>query len=194
MSQDHIGRTMKKNLLRRIVNRVLGQLARTLPGCTSLRPLLHRLRGVQIQGKAFIGDDVYIENEYPERVILEDGAQICLRSIIIAHTKGLGQVILEKNVFIGAGCMIIASSNSTLRIGEGAVVAAGSVISSNVLPGTLVAPESPKAVARVTVPLAIETEFTEFMKGLTLLNESKPGAAATPSTRKPGLEKPPERK
>ncbi len=180
---------MEKNLLRRLSNRVLGHLARTLPGCTSLRPLLHRLRGVQIQGKAFIGDDVYIENEYPERVILEDGAQICLRSTVVAHTKGVGQVILGKNAFVGAGCLIVASPNSTLRIGEGAVVAAGSVITTNVPPGTLVAPESPKAWASVTVPLAIETEFAEFLKGLTPLNDPKRGAAATPSKRKPDLEK-----
>jgi heptaprenylglycerol acetyltransferase len=180
---------MKKSLLRRLSNRVLGHLARTLPGCTSLRPLLHRLRGVQIQGKSFIGDDVYIENEYPECVILEDGAQICLRSTIVAHTKGLGQVILGKDAFIGAGCLIIASPNSTLRIGEGAVVAAGSVISTNVQPGTLVAPESPKALATVTVPLAMETQFTEFLKGLTPLNDRRQGAAPTPSKRKLDLEK-----
>ena len=41
-------------------------MARFLPGSTSLRPFLHKLRGVRIQGDVFIGDDVYIENEYPE--------------------------------------------------------------------------------------------------------------------------------
>jgi hypothetical protein len=175
---------MHKNLLRRLSNRMLGYLARTMPGCTSLRPLLHRLRGVQIQGKAFIGDDVYIENEYPERVILEDGAQICLRSTIVAHTKGLGQVILGKDAFVGAGCLIVASPNSTLRIGEGAVVAAGSVVTTNVPAGTLVAPESPREWATVTVPLAIETEFAEFLKGLTPLGGSRQGTAATSGKRR----------
>ena len=59
---------MNKSLLRRCSNRVLGLLARILArGMKSAAPLLHRLRGVKITGKVFIGDDVYIENEYPRR-------------------------------------------------------------------------------------------------------------------------------
>ena len=56
----------KKNLLRRIANRILGLVARWAPGATTVRPFLHRLRGVRITGRVFIGDDVYMENEYPE--------------------------------------------------------------------------------------------------------------------------------
>ena len=78
----------RKSLLRRIFNRVLGLAIRLAPDATSLRPFLHRLRGVRIAGRVFVGDDLYIENEYPECVELEDGAQVCLRSVLIAHTRG----------------------------------------------------------------------------------------------------------
>ena len=53
-----------KPFLRRISNRLLHQLARMLPGATSLRPFLHRLRGVKIYGDVFIGDDVSDESGF----------------------------------------------------------------------------------------------------------------------------------
>jgi tetrahydrodipicolinate N-succinyltransferase len=169
---------MKKTLAHRIANRLLSKLARSLPGSTSLRPFLHRLRGVQIKGKVFIGDDVYLENEYPECITLEDGAQIGLRSTIIAHTRGTGQIVIGKDVFVGAQCVIIASEESTLTIGEGAVVSAGAVITSDVASRTLVAPERTRAYARVTVPFTMDTGFRAFRAGLRLL-ESKPRRSGT---------------
>src|SRR5207244_12759369 len=123
---------MKKSFLRRAWNRLLHQLARLLPGATSLRPFLHRLRGVKIHGKVFIGDDVYLENEYPECVEIHDGVQIGLRTTIIAHTRGRSRIVIEKNVFIGANCVIAASSGKTLTIGEGSVLGVASVVTSDI--------------------------------------------------------------
>ena len=99
-------------------------IARFSPGAESIRPFLHRLRGVDIHGKIFIGEEVYIENEHPECVEIHDQAQIALRTIIVAHFRGTGRVIIGQKVWIGAGCIIAASAGQTLLIGEGAVVAA----------------------------------------------------------------------
>ena len=132
----------------------------------SIRPAIHKLRGVKIRGQIFIGDDVYIENEYPEQVEIEDGAQITVRCTILAHTRGFGRIIIGKNAFIGSNCVITAPAGRTLRIGEGAVVAAGSVISADVPAGALVGTERPKPMARVTVPLTMETSYEEFVLGL----------------------------
>lgn len=155
-----------KSIVRRIANRILAATVRFAPGATSLRPALHKLRGVKISGRVFIGDDVYIENEYPEFVEIEDGAQITLRCTVIAHTRGSGRVIIGKNAFIGANCTITAPANRTLRIGEGAVIAAGSVVSTDVPPGALMGVERPKPLARVTVPLTMETSYEQFALGL----------------------------
>jgi hypothetical protein len=87
---------MKKNIFRRISNRILHLLARFSPGATTIRPFLHKLRGVKIRGKIFIGDDVYIENEYPECIEINDEAQIVLRTTIMAHFRGTGKVIIGK--------------------------------------------------------------------------------------------------
>jgi acetyltransferase-like isoleucine patch superfamily enzyme len=157
---------MKKSAMRRALNRVLGMLARFAPGATSLRPFLHKLRGVRITGRVFIGDDVYMENEYPECIELHDGAQIALRTILIAHTRGPGRIVVGKNVFIGANCVVATSPGKTLTIGEGAVIATSSVIASDVSAYTLVANEKAQPRAKVTIPLTLETSYDSFLDGL----------------------------
>ena len=72
-----------KSIIRGSANRILHLIARFGPGATTFRPYLHKLRGVKIYGNVFIGDDVYLENEYPEAVEIHDGAGIALR-----ETKG----------------------------------------------------------------------------------------------------------
>lgn len=157
---------MKKSFVRRVLNRILGMLARFAPGATSLRPFLHKLRGVRITGRVFIGDDVYIENEYPNCIELHDGAQICLRSILIAHTRGSGRIVIGKDAFVGANCVLTASPGVTLTIGEGSVIATSSVITSDVEAHTLVGNEKAKPLARVTVPFTIDTPYDRFLAGL----------------------------
>lgn len=166
---------MRRSLLRRITNRVIHLIARHGPGATTIRPLLHRLRGVKIGPNVFIGDEVYIENEYPEAVEIGCGAQISVRAIIFAHSRGLGRIIIEKDVFIGPNTVIATSGKRTLRIGEGAVVGAGVVVTSDVPPRVLLANESPKVVANVRVPLAMVERMEEFIRGLSPI--SKDGSA-----------------
>ncbi len=141
-------------------------MARFLPGSTSLRPFLHRMRGVKIHGRIFIGDDVYLENEYPECVEIHDGAAIGVRSTIIAHTRGHGRIIVEKNAIIAAACTIVCSTGQTLTIGEGSVLSAGSVVSNDIPPHTLCAGPRVRALARVTVPFTLETSHEDFVRGL----------------------------
>jgi acetyltransferase-like isoleucine patch superfamily enzyme len=161
---------MKKSGVRRVLNRILGILARFAPGATSLRPFLHRLRGVRITGRVFIGDDVYFENEYPDCIELQDGAQICLRSILIAHTRGSGRIVIGKDAFVGANCVLTASPGATLTVGEGAVIATSSVITSDVPAHTLVGNEKAKPLARATVAFTMETSYDRFLAGLRPLN------------------------
>ncbi len=157
---------MKKSIARRSLNRILGMAARFAPGATSLRPFLHKLRGVQITGRVFIGDDVYLENEYPECVELHDGAQINLRSVLIAHTRGSGRIVIGKDAFVGANCVLTASPGTTLTVGDGAVIATSSVIASDVPPHTLVGNEKAKPLASVRVALTMETPYDQFLAGL----------------------------
>src|SRR5271170_6343938 len=91
-----LGCEMEKSFVRRCSNRILHLMARFLPGSLSLRPFLHRLRGVTVGDGVFIGDDVYLDNEYPECIEIHENALISMRTLLIAHTRGPGRIILEK--------------------------------------------------------------------------------------------------
>lgn len=157
---------MKKSVVRRVSNRILGMVARFAPGATSFRPFLHKLRGVRITGQVFIGDDVYLENEYPECIELHQGVQINLRSILIAHTRGSGRIVVENDAFIGANCVLAASPGATLTVGEGAVVTTSSVVTSDVPAHTLFGNEKAKPLARATVAFTMDTPYDRFLAGL----------------------------
>ena len=175
--------SIKVTLLRRVSNRILHVVARFSPGCTSLRPFLHRLRGVKIGKDVFIGDDVYLENEHPSAVEIQDGVHISLRAIILAHTRGAGKLIIEKDAFIGANAVIATSGNRTLRVGEGAVIGAGVVIGKDV-PAKAFIP-SPAAIpaANAMVPLTKAETMEAFLLGLAPVDRkqhpTKPAAAST---------------
>ena len=121
----------RKSHLRRLSNRLLHLLARFSPGATTVRPFLHRLRGVRIRGRVFISDEVYIENEYPECVEIHDDVQIGIRVIIMAHTRGPGKVLIERSAYVGPNSVVLGHPGRTLTLGEGSVVAAASVVTSN---------------------------------------------------------------
>jgi acetyltransferase-like isoleucine patch superfamily enzyme len=100
-----------------------------------VRPWLQRLRGVVIGGNVWIGQFVYIDEIHPTDVTIGDNCSIGLRTSIIAHfysgprkPGGGGKVVIERDVFIGPHCVILPN----VRIGEGAVIRAGTVVSRNV--------------------------------------------------------------
>lgn len=157
---------MKQNIIRRLVNRPLHLLAMFLPGSTTIRPFLHRLRGVKIGAGVFIGDQVYIENEYPECVEIGQETQISIRSIIVAHFRGAGKVVIGKRVWIGPNCVIATSGDHILKIGDGAVIGASSVVSSDVPAGTFVSGERARPIARATVPWTTYIDYGDLMRSL----------------------------
>jgi len=163
---------MEERILRGSINRILHLMARFGPGATTLRPFLHKLRGVKIYGKVFIGDDVYLENAHPECIEIHDGAQIVLRTNIIAHFRGAGKIIIGKNVWIGMCCNIAASPGQILNIGEGAVVGMGSTVTRDVPPFTFVVGSPAKPKYKVTVPMTLETSFEDWKNGLIPIKEA----------------------
>jgi len=158
-------------------------MARYLPGATGLRLRLHRWRGVKVGSNVFIGDEVYLENEYPERIEIQNGAQISVRAIVLAHTRGPGWVVIERDAYVGPNAVVVTSAGKTLRVGEGAVVGAGVVITKDVPPRTFIPPHPANPVAAVTIPLAKTACVEDFIRGLVPLRTSRHSAARPISTR-----------
>ena len=157
---------MEKSFFRRSTNRIFHLIARFGPGATTFRPFLHKLRGVKIYGDVFIGDDVYLENEYPENIEIHDGAQVVLRTNIITHFRGTGKIIIGKNVWIGMACNIAASPDQILRIGEGATIGMASSVNRDIPPYTFCIGSPAKPKYKVTVPMTLETSFEDWKNGL----------------------------
>jgi acetyltransferase-like isoleucine patch superfamily enzyme len=141
------------------------------PGGFSLRPWLQRLRGVAIGSNVWIGQLVYIDEIHPENVIIGDNCSIGLRSSIISHFYSgprrpisNGKIVIENDVFIGPHCVILPN----VRIGEGAVIRAGSVVSRNVPAHAFWGPPAAEALGVATVPLTPEHSYEEFVEGLKL--------------------------
>lgn len=157
---------MKESIIRGGLNRILHLIARFGPGATTLRPFLHKLRGVKIYGNVFIGDDVYLENAHPDCIEIHDEAQIALRTNLIAHFRGSGKIIIGKKVWIGMSCNIATTPGQTLTIGEGAVVGMNSTVTRDVPPFTFVMGSPAKEKFKVTVPMTVETSFDDWKNGL----------------------------
>lgn len=60
----------------------------------------------------------------------------------------IAEVVIEDNVFIGMNCLVLKG----VRIGEGSVIGAGSVVARDVPPGVIVAGNPPVIVQELTSP------------------------------------------
>ena len=173
---------MKEGTLHGIRNRLFQHLARILAGARSLRVALHRARGVRIGRNVWIGYDVILETSRPHLVTIEDNSALSMRVTIIAHFRETQGVKIEEDVFVGPGAIILPN----VVIGKGSVVAAGSVVTKSVPPGTMVQGNPAVPVAKCNVPLGPQTTIAEFSKGLMPLSRPPvPSKPAPIGERKP---------
>jgi acetyltransferase-like isoleucine patch superfamily enzyme/acyl carrier protein len=152
-------------------NRVFQFLALYIPGYTTSRVWLHRMRGVTVGKNVSIGLSAIIETAYPELVSIGDNATIGMRVIIIGHLRDLtaearagrvSTVRIEDDVYIGPGAIILPN----VTIGKGAVVSAGSVVSRSIPPHALVRGNPAEPIANCGVSLGGGVSYEEFVRHL----------------------------
>ena len=111
-----------------------------------IKRALYRMRGSKIADKVDIASGVFIEESYPEFVEIEENVDIGPNVIIVAHDTSYHcvqpdipmlkkRVVIKRNAYIGAGATILPG----VTIGEYSIVAAGSVVTKDVSPHTVVA-------------------------------------------------------
>jgi len=167
-------------MLSNFLGRFLQKVAFVAPGGSSLRPWLHRLRGAKIGKSVWISQLVYLDELHPEDISIGDNCTIGFRTSIFCHfywgprrPKSNGRVTIEKDVFIGPQCVILPN----VRIGEGAVIKAGTVVSKNVPPRTFFGAPPAESLGVVTVPLTSEHAYEEFFRGLRPRKQTPSSAA-----------------
>lgn len=164
----------------RLFNAVFARLAQLAPGGYSVRPSLHRLRGVKIGQRCWISQSVYIDELYPEAVTIGDNCTIGMRSSVFAHfhwggrqnAGGAKPVVIGNGVFIGPHCVVLPG----IHIGDGSVIRAGSAISRNIPPRMFWGGAVATPIARITVPLGADSSYEEFVRGLKPLGATNIGS------------------
>lgn len=110
-----------------------------LPMLPQHRAKLLKLGGVNFKGRAMIYGGVGIDTVYPDNIYIGKGVRITAGTRILTHyldpaQSGVhfrkGEVHIENDVFIGVNVCICSS----VTIGEGAIVGAGSVVTKNIPP------------------------------------------------------------
>jgi acetyltransferase-like isoleucine patch superfamily enzyme len=153
-----------------IFQRILHKLAAVIPGGDSLRPALHRLRGVNMGENVWISQYVYIDELHPDAVTIGNNCSIGLRVSIITHmywgpkrdTGHIGPVVIEDDVYIGPHSVILPN----VHIGRGSVIKAGTTVTGNVPPGVLWGAPDAAPLAKAMVPLTPEHDYKAFVMGL----------------------------
>jgi acetyltransferase-like isoleucine patch superfamily enzyme len=146
--QDYETRIAPHSLLRVFWQKQLHMIARaTIP--PDLRIQLYRWMGIAIGHHCFVGLDTWLDDQFPELIVVEDDVTVSFRVTIVVHDDakrmdrtqaGAGDgtvapVTLKRGCYLGAGCLVLPG----VTIGEDAVVAAGAVVTKDVPAGTVVA-------------------------------------------------------
>jgi len=124
---------------------ILHILAMNMPH-DKLSVIFYRLRGIKIGRNVYIDRGVFIESWRPYLVNIEDNVEIGPKVIIVAIDSSYntiskdipilyGGVTIKRNAYIGAGAIILPG----VTVGEYSIVAAGSVVTKDVPPRTVVA-------------------------------------------------------
>jgi len=131
-------------------NRVLHSVARYSPLVPAWRVSLHRVRGVAIGKRVFIGVEVFIDDATPSAITIEDDVTIIAQTSIIGHTyypphfypvlgdetlREDARTTIRRGAYLGLRSTILAG----VTVGDYAIVAAGSVVTKDVPPYTVVA-------------------------------------------------------
>jgi acetyltransferase-like isoleucine patch superfamily enzyme len=151
-------------------NRVLQLIAHFAPGARSLRVWLHKWRGVNLGRNVWIGYDVVLETSRPNLIVIGDNTIISVRAMLIAHFRGQNGIRIDEDVFIGPGAIVLPG----VSIGRGAVVSAGSVVTTSVPPMTVVQGNPARPIATCSVTLVGNASLKQFHRSLRPIKVSQP--------------------
>lgn len=116
------------------------QLARYTPWLPMKNWLYRNLLGMKVGDKTAFALMVMVDLMFPERISVGEDSVIGYNTTILTHEYlieqyRLGDIQIGNQVMIGANCTILPG----VTIGDGAVVAAGTIVTKDVAAGSFVA-------------------------------------------------------
>jgi len=116
-----------------------------------IRPYLWKKLGCKVGKKVFIGYGVWMDSTYAHLIEIGDNVHITNMCLLLCHQRDIsnyfigddasslpyekGKIIIESGVMIGMNTTIMPG----VRIGEGAIIGAKSLVTSNIPPWTVAA-------------------------------------------------------
>jgi maltose O-acetyltransferase len=103
-----------------------------------------RADGATIGERVFLGNRTYVDEGFAWLIEIEDDVTVAPNAMVLAHDAGpkqalgvtrVGPVRIRRGAYIGAGAIVLPG----VTIGEQAIVGAGSVVTRDVAPRTVVA-------------------------------------------------------
>lgn len=145
----------------KVYKRLLKLIAKQIPGYR-LRCQLLRMAGYKIGEQVYIGEELIIADELEDKGRVRIGNRVAIAervtlvissnanfSKIRPFTKDLhGHIDIDDDAWLGTGCIIFPD----VRIGRGAVVGAGAVVTKSVPDFTVVIGVPAKPIKKLDVP------------------------------------------
>ena len=116
-----------------------------------------------------------LETSYPRVVEIGERAIINARTTVLGHFHGSKGVSIGANAYVGH-CVVVLPN---VKIGDGAVVVAGSVVTSSVPPRAVVRGNPARVIGFAERPLSLGISMVEFLTSM------KPISSARTSSRAP---------
>lgn len=148
-------------ILWRPYKRLLKLLAKHMVGY-QLRCQLLRMAGYIVGEDVFIAEDLIIRDELDDKAMVRIGNRVAIAdrvTLVVSSTPNWsriqplvnsshGAVEIGDDAWLGTGCIVLPN----IRIGRGAVVGAGSVVTKNVADFTVVAGVPARLIRKLDVP------------------------------------------
>lgn len=147
--------------MRGVLKKALKLLAKYMPSY-QLRAALLRLCGYAVGSDVYIGEDLIIVDEPVDRGMVRIGDRVAISprvTLVVSSRPNFsrvapyvpikhGPIAIEDDAWLGTGAVVLPDT----RIGEGAVVAANSVVTLDVEPYTIVGGSPARFIREVNVP------------------------------------------
>ena len=157
---EYEGKIGELKLKYRLLRSWFFQFLASLSPSSNLAVLFQRARGVKIGRHVYLGPNVHLDLLYPQLITIEDFVSIGMNTMIFVHSnptnsihikkfvypRKITPVAIKKGTWVAPGCIILAG----VTIGEYAVVGAGSLVTKDVPPLTVVAGVPAKPVKELT--------------------------------------------